>query len=323
MIYMERKKDTQKSSSPPATFFCFRRLRIIRSFRRSPVLRSPPCRGGQSREALKPILAGGIPYNGLMKLRQSIRDGLDEIASHPFAETRLRPLLAQCRMFPTFAAHNDMILAMREILESDSFCIDVGANRGMVLKHMLRFAPKGEFHAFEPLEELAEKLRKEYQFSQRVHIHSTAAGNREGETRFCALTSDASCSSICDWTGAEQEGKAEWRQVPITKLDSLFTDEPVSLVKIDVEGAELDVLLGGMKILRRNRPHIVIEHNGEIGPKVTSPTSDVYDVLSGDLNLSIVSIHNWRQRERAGLTKQDFIELVEKGVPDYLAYPRE
>lgn len=44
---------------------------------------------------------------------------------------------------------------MRRMLGADSNCMDVGANEGL----MLRYAPRGIHHAFEPLPHLAQALR--------------------------------------------------------------------------------------------------------------------------------------------------------------------
>ncbi|MDX6402194.1 MAG: Methyltransferase FkbM domain [Gaiellaceae bacterium] len=41
---------------------------------------------------------------------------------------------------------------------------------------------------------------------------------------------------------------------PVLSLDALLKDERVDLLKIDVEGAEIDVLRGSERILRRKGP---------------------------------------------------------------------
>lgn len=45
-------------------------------------------------------------------------------------------------------------------------------------------------------------------------------------------------------------------------LDELVGDEDVALIKIDVEGAELEVLLGAERILRSQKPLVVVEAHG-------------------------------------------------------------
>jgi FkbM family methyltransferase len=48
----------------------------------------------------------------------------------------------------------------------------------------------------------------------------------------------------------------------VIALDDVDLDEPPSLLKIDVEGAEADVLLGARGLLARHHPHLVVETHG-------------------------------------------------------------
>ena len=44
-------------------------------------------------------------------------------------------------------------------------------------------------------------------------------------------------------------------------LDEIIpSGEKIDFIKIDVEGAELQVLKGGMELIRRNKPVIIFEH---------------------------------------------------------------
>jgi len=56
-------------------------------------------------------------------------------------------------------------------------------------------------------------------------------------------------------------------EVPMTTLDELgpSTPGPVSLVKIDVEGGELDVLEGGRQLIERDAPALILEVNDPSG----------------------------------------------------------
>ena len=55
-----------------------------------------------------------------------------------------------------------------------------------------------------------------------------------------------------DWYG---EGKYKTITVPTKTLDSCnyFNNEPIDLIKIDVQGAELDILKGGKKTIQNTR----------------------------------------------------------------------
>jgi hypothetical protein len=56
-----------------------------------------------------------------------------------------------------------MRLLLRFSLPPNANCIDIGANRGDILREILTLAPDGEHLAFEPLPERAADLRTEFQ----------------------------------------------------------------------------------------------------------------------------------------------------------------
>lgn len=47
--------------------------------------------------------------------------------------------------------------------------------------------------------------------------------------------------------------------VPVTTLDSFKIEKPISLIKIDVEGMELDVIRGGLNLINKYRPYLFAE----------------------------------------------------------------
>ena len=68
------------------------------------------------------------------------------------------------------------------------------------------------------------------------------------------------CSLEIDPSDEIWSGKIiEWSDLPEKKLDSLFLDEPVTAMKIDVEGFELNVLKWATKILSNHHSELFIE----------------------------------------------------------------
>jgi FkbM family methyltransferase len=96
----------------------------------------------------------------------------------------------------------------------------------------------------------------------RWHFVPKALGAHEGEVRFFASrTSHGAFDSLRD-TGRGREVRAV--MVPQIKLDTLwenFGRPDVSVVKIDTEGAEVEVLRGATACLRATRPCILLEWN--------------------------------------------------------------
>jgi FkbM family methyltransferase len=170
--------------------------------------------------------------------------------------------------------HLKVLLAA--VLAPDSDCIDVGANLGVVLREMMRCAPQGRFVAFEPLPELAARLRDEF---PRADVRNAALSDHRGEATFYRAPQAASQSSLSSRSHAGEP--LEPLTVELVDLDSALPgDFAPALVKIDVEGAEEQVLRGARETLERHKPVVVLEHGDRAGRFGT--TSDtIHELLTG------------------------------------------
>jgi len=79
--------------------------------------------------------------------------------------------------------------------------------------------------------------------------------------------------------------------VAVQSIDaSLPSDWVTTLIKVDVEGAERDVIAGGIETIRRFRPTVIFEfHKGSARHYDSTPT-DVHALLCGDAGLRIFDI---------------------------------
>ena len=86
-------------------------------------------------------------------------------------------------------------------------------------------------------------------------------------------------------------------EVPMATLDDLLgsTPGPVSLVKVDVEGGELDVLEGGRRLIERDSPALIVEVNDPSGTerqlKELGYSCYSYDADTGELRPTTVYDH--------------------------------
>jgi FkbM family methyltransferase len=137
----------------------------------------------------------------------------------------------------------------------DGVVVDVGANVGFF---SLRFADwvgaEGLVVAIEPEERNhAELLRRVARrgYVERVAIHRAVADSTAGEVLLEVNP---------DHPGDHKIGGAGIA-IPALTVDSLRTaiGRPVSLIKIDVQGAELRVLEGATSVLAADRPALFVE----------------------------------------------------------------
>ncbi len=136
--------------------------------------------------------------------------------------------------------------------------IDVGANRGQFALDALIAVPGVSVISFEPLESAAAKYRKVLGHRPDVVLHQVALSDSVGEREMHIARQD-DCSSLLP-IGRLQEsyfpasGLSHVTTVPVTTLDTVLADSlwPGSvLLKLDVQGAELDVLRGAAMLLAK------------------------------------------------------------------------
>lgn len=171
-------------------------------------------------------------------------------------------------------------------LEQDANCIDVGAHCGDVLEQIVRYAPDGRHLAFEPLPAQAADLRERF---PTVDVHHAAVAAEAGTATFNHVVSNPQLSGLRDRGFAGES--SETFDVAVKRLDDCVDPEQlVSLLKIDVEGAELGVLEGGLELLKRDRPTVVFEHGVGGADHFGTTSGDVHDLLVGEVGLRIFDI---------------------------------
>jgi FkbM family methyltransferase len=150
----------------------------------------------------------------------------------------------------------DMLEDMRARLKPGELVLDIGANIG---NHTLYLAAVAgcRIESFEPNPELCAALRESLRLNSldgTVHVHETGLGRQAGVARFGV--------DMPENLGGQHLSLGEG-DLRVTTLDSCSFDGPVSMLKIDVEGMELDVLEGGRALIARDRPLLYVECTNE------------------------------------------------------------
>lgn len=199
----------------------------------------------------------------------------------------------------------ETIDVMKRSLKKNSNCIDVGCNRGKILIDMLKFAPNGRHYAFEPIPELYQDLLSKF---PNVKICNIALSDTKGEMTFYDIVNRRGHSGLMS-RNMEQSEKVREITVQTDLLDNLIPDDlPVHLIKIDVEGAELQVLKGAINTLRRNKPIVIFEHGiGGADFYQTAP-QDVHDLLVKECGLRISLMRDWLKRKNSSMSREEFAD---------------
>jgi len=145
------------------------------------------------------------------------------------------------------------------VLRPGSTVVDVGANIGVTAAYAARrVGPAGRVVAIEPAADNLLVLAENVRHNRLPNVTIVeAAGGRRRESRQFYLRGDVSAvnSLFPESCYAEVTATTEVRVAPIDDL----VEGSADLVKIDVEGAELDVLAGMPRLLAHRGVHLVVE----------------------------------------------------------------
>jgi FkbM family methyltransferase len=196
-------------------------------------------------------------------------------------------------------------------LRDDATYVDVGANRGQVLQQALRIAPHARHIAFEPIPELAQELAGAF---PAIDCRQLALGARAEVTQFCHFT------RLDGWSGlrrspevSDDRGAPRYITVQVSTLDVELEGLTPSVIKIDVEGAELAVLEGGRSVLTQTRPLVIFEHIAGAAALYETAPGAVWDLLT-ELGYAIFSVTG-----DGPFTRQAFTDATR--VVNWLARP--
>jgi FkbM family methyltransferase len=186
--------------------------------------------------------------------------------------------------------HTAMKLVIAVAVPADGHGIDVGAHEGSVLKELVHLAPSGRHLGFEPIPELRARLEAQFAATTNVEIRGEALSDTGGETTFHHVLTAPGFSGMRLREMSEDEEVRELT-VPTARLDDVLPDGiSPSLIKIDVEGAELLVLRGAAETIVRHRPVVLFEHGVGGFERYGELPGALHDLLVRDCGLRIFDL---------------------------------
>jgi FkbM family methyltransferase len=178
-------------------------------------------------------------------------------------------------------------LLLAFLLAEDSNCVDVGGHRGGVLEQMVRLAPLGRHIVYEPLPAFCEDLRRRF---PEVDVREAALSDRSGERTFMYVRNQPGLSGFRRRSYSTAPTIEEITVRAERLDDSLPGDYDPTVIKIDVEGAEREVLEGAIETIVRYRPTVVFEHGRGAAPHYATGPRDVYALLCERAGLRIFDL---------------------------------
>ena len=211
-----------------------------------------------------------------------------------------------------------------QVAEFDSFIqaitpgavlFDIGAHFGLFSLATLHYGgPTANAVAVDPSPIAVEFIKKQAKLnglSDRLHVLQAAAGDRAG---WQAMVSVGILSSGYFVRPSSEHTNSELTLTPTVTLDQLVEDFKVSPshVKVDVEGYELAVIEGSVKLLSKNAPVLFIELHNEIVRQNGGSPDEILRLLK-TLRYEIFATNGNRLDDQAVLDRP-LIRIVAKRI---------
>jgi FkbM family methyltransferase len=178
----------------------------------------------------------------------------------------------------------ELLEMTEDLLRPGDLVVDVGANIG---NHALFWAVHcgADIIAFEPNPAAMSYLEVNIEANDgaRVVARSEALGSSSGTAS--VLPAEAGNLGAC--RVLEGDGP-----VAVVRLDAVVT-RPVRLIKVDVEGAEPDVLAGSARVIERDSPFVIAECADEVACRAVESVLAQYGYLRQENNLAWTPTYLW------------------------------
>jgi FkbM family methyltransferase len=161
--------------------------------------------------------------------------------------------------------HRELVPILRPLLPPDGTVFDVGAHAGQMAKLFALMAPKGRVFAFEPGAYALAVLRPMIRLRRlsRISLHPIAFGAKPGTlTLSTPIKRSGSLGFGLSHLGDGGEAQVFRHDVAVDTIDGFVAArklDRLDFIKADIEGWEMQMLLGAEGTLRTLRPVVLVE----------------------------------------------------------------
>lgn len=186
---------------------------------------------------------------------------------------------------------------MSKVITKNSNCIDIGCHKGEILDLMINYAPEGNHIAFEPIPSFYNNLVNKYK--NIAKIYPFALSEKQGTSSFQYVKNAPAYSGIKKRKYDIKNPEIEEVKIKIETLDNLVDkNTTVDFIKLDVEGAEFNVLKGAKNTIQNNSPYIVFEFGLGASDYYNTKPEDIYNYLVEECNFQIFNLSDWIKKKK-------------------------
>lgn len=188
--------------------------------------------------------------------------------------------------------NSDIIPLIKKYLKREQVFIDVGANIGAITLIASKIVGlSGKVFSYEPSSEMFKKLLLNIElnkkYSSNIFLRNIGLGDKKD---FKELTPDDQAPGTFIVLNSHDVITRSKKEREIIEIDTLDNDynklfKSINFIKLDVEGYELQVLLGAQNCLKKFHPILIIENNNMLNIEkfLSDFNYDFYNIYPGGI----------------------------------------
>jgi FkbM family methyltransferase len=201
---------------------------------------------------------------------------------------------------------------LQSYVSSEAIFLDVGVNIGNHSLYLARFCK--QIYAFEPIKSLYDQFLASIFANDilNIHAYNYALGKESKTLPIYGNHANMGTSSI-----TVHDGRHKIQDIKILKLDDVYQDigiTRIDVMKIDVEGYELDVLLGAVECIKKYKPVLLIEYSPRLYNATDKTIAPHLIELLYSLGYSITDIRDGGTHKKIINTIEEFGDIQQTNI---------
>lgn len=213
-----------------------------------------------------------------------------------------------------FGLHMDEVLCLKSFFPKNAVVIDVGANIGRWSLLSAKLFQTKKIYSFEPFLKTYHRLRKNISLNSSLNIETfNLALNNKSELVTMATASEKN-SGMNFISNTKSNSINQVESVTLDFFIQSHDIKKIDLMKIDVEGFEMNVLKGAQQMIQQHHPVIICEINDTLLAKNKTSPKNVFDFLVD---------HKYQIKKLPNMETVSILQPLENIHFDIIALPDE
>jgi FkbM family methyltransferase len=175
-----------------------------------------------------------------------------------------------------------VIAVAKELIKPGTCVLDIGSNFGQMTIEFAKLAgPTGKVYSFEAQTKIFDILNKNIEANQLTNVETilSAVYHKDGEELFFSDT-DLSELPTYGCFGIDPKPVKKGQPIKSMTIDSLNIHQPISFMKVDIQGSDLFALKGAIQTIARHKMPILFEYEEPLQEKFGTSFQDYIDFVN-------------------------------------------